>query len=103
MIQVHRVWFLVDLDGFEGPPVPVSPCCGAYPGGIPVDAVLVFLDVDSYAILHVSCFYCISVFGHPLLHASLGFTNVLHLTVTTWNFIDNFFPLLHWGFHFHLH
>ena len=39
----------------------------------------------------------------PLLHASLGFTNILHFTVTAWNFIDNFFLLLHWGLHFHLH
>ena len=78
---------LLNLNGLQGPSVPVAICCCTHSGGLPVDGVLVSLNMDCYAILHIHLLYGISVFSHPcfmlLFVSPMECTNMPHIVNLT--------------------
>ena len=53
--------FFLNLDGLQGPSVPLALSCCTHSGRLLVDGVLVSLDMDCYAILHIHLLYGVRI------------------------------------------
>ena len=73
---------------------PIDLLLGNNTGSIPIDLVVMFVDMDCYAILVIKLSYCLLVFYYSSLHSLTCFPDIDQITVSAGDVVNYTFLLL---------